>query len=45
MVKDCARSFLLAILLAAIPVTGWAQDAKAVTFGASAEPVGASVAW
>jgi hypothetical protein len=28
MVKDCAR--LLVILLAALPVSGWAQDAKAV---------------
>jgi hypothetical protein len=30
MVKDFARSFLLVILLAALPVTGSAQDAKAV---------------
>jgi hypothetical protein len=30
MIKDCARSFLLVILLAALPVTGWAQDAKKV---------------
>jgi hypothetical protein len=30
MVKDCVRSFLLVILLAALPVTGSAQDAKSV---------------
>ena len=30
MVKDCGRSFLLVILLAALPLTGSAQDAKAV---------------
>jgi hypothetical protein len=30
MVKDCVRSFLLVILLAAIPITGSAQDAKTV---------------
>ena len=30
MVKDCGRSLLLVILLAALPLTGSAQDAKAV---------------
>jgi hypothetical protein len=30
MVKDCSRSFLLVILLAALPLTGSAQDAKSV---------------
>jgi len=30
MVKDCGRSFLLVILLAALPLTAWAQDAKTV---------------
>ena len=30
MVKDCRRPFLLVILLAALPSTGWAQDVKTV---------------
>ena len=30
MVRNSVRSFLLVILLAALPVTGWAQDARAV---------------
>jgi hypothetical protein len=40
MVKDCARSVLLVILLAALPLTGWAQDAKTVV-GKAAKAMGA----
>jgi len=40
MVKDCARSFLLVILLAALPLAGWAQDAKTVV-GKAAKAMGA----
>ena len=35
MVKDFSRSFLLVILLAALPAAGWAQDAKALLGKAS----------
>lgn len=40
MVKDCGRSLLLVILLAALPLTGSAQDAKAV-LGKVAKAMGA----
>jgi hypothetical protein len=40
MVKDCARSFLLVILLAALPMAGWAQDATTVLSN-SAKAMGA----
>jgi hypothetical protein len=40
MVKDCGRSFLLVILLAALPLTGSAQDAKSV-LGKAAKAMGA----
>jgi hypothetical protein len=40
MVKDCVRSFLLVILLAALPQAGWAQDARTVV-GKAAKAMGA----
>jgi hypothetical protein len=40
MVKDCVRSVLLVILLAALPLAGWAQDARTVV-GKAAKAMGA----
>jgi hypothetical protein len=40
MVKNCIRMVLSMTLLAALPVTGWAQDAKAVV-GKAAQAMGA----